>query len=181
VADQVQERNCGIVTDNVRAALARLAGQYPTKPFVVDSRVRIGEFGRLIIKPNLPEAQTAAGKSRLKAELQDELAIARHCGQILFEQNQQPIFITLGAQGILVVTETGLEHIPGIPVSGPIDIVGAGDSVMAGLMAGLCAGAAPAEAALIGNLAASITIQQIGTTGTASPEQLRHRLAEILS
>jgi hypothetical protein len=33
-----------------------------------------------------------------------------------------------------------------------------------------------AEAALVGNLVASITIQQIGTTGVASPEQLRDRL-----
>jgi hypothetical protein len=34
-------------------------------------------------------------------------------------------------------------------------------------------------AAAFGNLVASITIQQIGTTGTASPEQIRQRWHEI--
>ncbi|NJN93082.1 MAG: hypothetical protein HC875_02805 [Anaerolineales bacterium] len=82
----------------------------------------------------------------------------------------------LGARGILAVTEAGATHVPGVPVSGEIDVVGAGDSVMAGLVASLCAGATTAEAAFIGNMAASITIQQLGTTGTASREQLRQRL-----
>jgi hypothetical protein len=48
-----------------------------------------------------------------------------------------------------------------VPVSGEIDIVGAG--------------AEPSEAALLGNLVASITIQQIGTTGTATLAQVRER------
>ena len=65
-----------------------------------------------------------------------------------------------------------------VPVTGKIDIVGAGDSATAGLVSALCSGANPAEAAVIANLVASITIQQLGTTGTASPEQVRARLAE---
>jgi bifunctional ADP-heptose synthase (sugar kinase/adenylyltransferase) len=68
--------------------------------------------------------------------------------------------------------------IPGIP-AGEIDIVGAGDSVMAGLAATLCAGGTTKEAAFIGNVAASITIQQLGTTGTASREQLRQRFEKM--
>ena len=37
----------------------------------------------------------------------------------------------------------------------------------------LCSEAEPAEAALLGNIVASITIKQIGATGTASPAQVR--------
>jgi len=66
--------------------------------------------------------------------------------------------------------------VPGYRVSGPIDIVGAGDSVTAGTVMALCAGATLSEAALVGNLVASITIQQIGATGTATSQQLRDRL-----
>jgi len=55
----------------------------------------------------------------------------------------------------------GSEYIPAVPVSGPIDWVGAGDSVMAGMVPALCAGASLREAAIIGNLVASITIQLI--------------------
>lgn len=191
IADQVQERNCGVITDKVRAALARLAEQYPTKVFVADSRVRIGEFERVIIKPNMHEAREAVGGledwriGRLEGWKvgdyggDDGLAAARSYGRVLFAQNQKPVLVTLGAQGILVVTEEGFEHVRGIPVSGEIDVVGAGDSVMAGVVAGLSAGGTAAEAAFIGNMAASITIQQIGTTGTASREQLRQRYEEM--
>jgi sugar/nucleoside kinase (ribokinase family) len=108
----------------------------------------------------------------------EPLAMARACGQVLFERSQKPVFVTLGANGVLGVTEAGIEHVPGLPVAGEIDVVGAGDSVMAGLVAGLCAGSTAKEAAIIGNLAASITIQQLGTTGTASPQQLRQRLED---
>jgi len=193
IADQVQERNCGVITDAIRAALARLAKIYDTKPFAADSRVRIGEFEGVIVKPNLPEARAATlalnaqPESRLKSGLHgsaqdpvdEDLFVAKRCGATLFQKNQQPVFVTLGERGILVVDETGTEHIPGIPASGEIDIVGAGDSVMAGLAAGLSAGGTAKEAAFLGNLAASITIQQLGTTGTASRQQLHRRFYEL--
>ena len=41
----------------------------------------------------------------------------------------------------------------------------------------LAAGATLPEAALVGNLVASITVQQLATTGTARPEELLPRLA----
>lgn len=181
IADQVQERNCGVITDGVRAALARLAEAYPTKIFAADSRVRIGEFEQVTVKPNLDEARAATAESGLQSGFQNEvpLVVARTCGRALFEKNKKPVFVTLGGQGILVVTEQGDEHMPGIPVTGEIDIVGAGDSVMAGLTAALCAGGTAKEAAFIGNMAASITIQQLGTTGIASREQLRRRFEEV--
>jgi len=75
--------------------------------------------------------------------------------------------------------ETGATHLPAAKVDGPIDIVGAGDSTTAGIVSALCAGATHLEAGLIGNLVASITIQQIGTTGTATPEQIIARHADV--
>jgi sugar/nucleoside kinase (ribokinase family) len=71
--------------------------------------------------------------------------------------------------------------VPGIRVPPPIDVVGAGDSVMAGIVSALCCGATPVEAATVGNLVASITVQQIGTTGTATREQVRERNREVKS
>lgn len=182
IADQVQERNCGVITDRVREALVELARSY-AQPFLVDSRMRIDQFARMMIKPNLQEAQT--GVQRLNLVETDSLAagdpirLAEICGMALFQKNQKPVFVTLGAEGILVVTEAGSNHISGITVDGEIDIVGAGDSVMAGLAAGLAAGGTEKEAAFLGNLAASITVQQLGTTGTASRPQLRHQFRKI--
>ena len=53
---------------------------------------------------------------------------------------------------------------------------GAGDSVSAGAVLALAAHATHSEAALIGNLVASITVQQLNQTGTARPEQLLSQL-----
>ena len=65
---------------------------------------------------------------------------------------------------------------PAVRVEGPIDPTGAGDSATAGAVLALCAGATLQEAALVANLVASITIQQLATTGTATPGQLGPRL-----
>ena len=72
-------------------------------------------------------------------------------------------------------------YVPAYPVHGLIDIVGAGDSTNAGIACALVAGAGLEAAAAFGNLVASITIQQLGTTGTASPEQVRQRWREVRS
>ncbi|MCC6447013.1 MAG: carbohydrate kinase, partial [Armatimonadetes bacterium] len=100
-------------------------------------------------------------------------------GRRLFERCGKPAFVTLGPEGILVFDRQGIARAPGVRVEGEIDIVGAGDSATAGIVTALCAGASPAEAALVGNLVASITIQQIGTTGTATREEALARLEAI--
>ena len=85
----------------------------------------------------------------------------------------------MGEQGILVTEPVqSPQLVPGIPVTGPVDIVGAGDAATSGIVTSLLAGATPFEAAAVGNLVASITVQQLGTTGTASPEQVRSRWQE---
>ncbi len=50
-----------------------------------------------------------------------------------------------------------------------------------GAVLALCAGATLPEAALVGNLVASITIQQIGTTGVAQPLQLQEAFSRWAS
>jgi len=172
VADQVPEANCGVITDRVRVETGELALRHPGVVFAADSRTRIGLFQHVIVKPNAREA-TLAVRPGWSGEIKPELA--RESGAELFRRNRKPVFLTIGAQGILLFTEAGCEHIPAVPVSGEIDIVGAGDSVMAGIVSALCSGAEPSEAALLGNLVASITIQQIGTTGTATPAQVREQ------
>jgi sugar/nucleoside kinase (ribokinase family) len=63
-----------------------------------------------------------------------------------------------------------------VRVPEPTDPTGAGDSATAGAVLAICAGASPTEAALVANLVASITVQQLAVTGTASPDQLGPRL-----
>lgn len=173
VMDQVQERNCGVITDAVRGELASLAAEHPDTLFFADSRTRIGEFRGVLVKANREEAQGAVHSERGSGP-HDLSAAARS----LARRNGRPVVITLGPDGILCADDRSVHRLPGLRVSDPIDIVGAGDSVSAGVVSALCAGADLPRAALVGLLASSITIQQIGTTGTASPDQILSRFTE---
>jgi len=169
IVDQVQERNCGVVTDRVREELTRLAREYPEKIFIADSRERIGLFRDVILKPNRREAALAVGGDPERKAVRDEV---RHWGEELQRRSGRPVFITAAEEGIYLFTAEGFQHVPAVPVEGPIDPVGAGDSVTAGLLASLCTGASLVEAATLANLVAAVTIRQLGTTGTASPDQV---------
>lgn len=160
IVDQVQESNCGVITNRVRAEIVALAREYRQKIFVVESRERIGLFSDVIVQANAREARHATGWQDLEA-----------CGERLSANNRAAL-ITVGADGILVFDENGCARAPGVHIEGEIDTVGAGDSVCAGVTAALCAGASLFEAAEVGNLVAAVTIQQIGVTGTATPAQV---------
>ena len=71
-----------------------------------------------------------------------------------------------------------VRRVPTVQLSGEIDIVGAGDSAAAGIASALCGGASLAEAAVIGNIVASIAVKQLGTTGTATQQQVMVRFSE---
>jgi bifunctional ADP-heptose synthase (sugar kinase/adenylyltransferase) len=176
IADQVVERNWGVVTDGVRSALSDLAARLPGAVFFADSRRRINEFRGITTKPNRVELWSAMQpNSPLPAESDNAAVFA--AARELSTQTGRPVFVTLGPGGVAVVdpTKTAIEHSLGIPVSGPLDICGAGDSTTAGIVSALCCGCTPLQAARLGCLVASITIQQIGVTGTASPDQVRER------
>ena len=178
VVDQAGESNDGVISDRVRSVITELAIKYPDLIIAVDSRSRIGQFENVILKPNGREA-VLAFKSRITEKITFETV--KPFGYSLFEKTKKPVFVTLGEDGILVFLETGCEYVPAIAVEPPIDIVGAGDSCMAAIVASLSSRVEPVKAAFVGALAASITIQQIGTTGTASGCQIRRRFQEFES
>jgi len=196
VADQTEERNCGVITTRVRMELQRLSRAHPKKFFLVDSRMRIGEYRDVLVKPNEKEARRAAGateKMGAKAGQGTSLDSARHqIARKMAARVGRPVFMTLGEDGMLLAEpkasrngrdlevglQNGVRHMPAIKVKGPLDICGAGDSTTAGIVAALASGASLPEAAAVGQLVASITIQQLGTTGTATATQVLKRFRE---
>jgi rfaE bifunctional protein kinase chain/domain len=172
IMDQVEQENCGVVTDHVRQAIIESARANPRIHFWADSRRRIHEYTHVIIKPNQFEA---LGRNLPMPEDQvDQGALLAEVDK-LRAKVAAPVVITRGALG-MIVSDPEWTEVPGVRISGETDPTGAGDSVSAGTVAALCAGATLAEAAVVGNLVASITIQQLATTGTARPEQLPERL-----
>jgi bifunctional ADP-heptose synthase (sugar kinase/adenylyltransferase) len=171
--DQVQEPECGVITKGMREALAYLAASHPEVIWYGDSRTRVGEYRWLIVKGNREEACRAAHPESPVHEAEE----IGPCASALAGRVGCAAFVTVGEEGLVYATPDSFQRVPAIPVTGEMDIVGAGDSATAGIVAALCSGADPLEAALLGNLAASITIQQLGTTGTASQEQVKAQLA----
>ena len=173
VSDQVEEEDCGVVTTRVREALNALAEETEGVVFWVDSRRRIGAFRNMMVKPNGSEAIAAASEGAEPAPPEERTA--EWAAHLLRERTGRPVVVTLGSRGALVC-DRECAHVPGVCIEGPTDVTGAGDSATAAAVLALVSGASLVEAALVGNLAASITVQALGTTGTASREQLMDRL-----
>jgi sugar/nucleoside kinase (ribokinase family) len=57
------------------------------------------------------------------------------------------VVLTLGSEGVWVVTSGIVEHVPAVPVEGPVDPTGAGDTYSVAYLVGRVAGAEPVEAA----------------------------------
>lgn len=172
VADQVEQQDCGVVTRSVREALADRARRHGEVTFWADSRRRIRQFRNVIIKPNQFEAV-----GRDNPPPGDEVGLARLCEALLQLRVVigAPICATRGDKG-MIVTDPEMTLVPAVRVAGPIDPTGAGDSATAAVVLALACGATLPEAAAVGNLAASITVEQLATTGTARGDQLPERL-----
>jgi rfaE bifunctional protein kinase chain/domain len=163
--DQVPEPPCGVLTCRVKSALAELARASPEKIFIADSRTSIGDFAAVRIKTNQSELARHFGVGAAGCDV-PALALrwSRELGR--------DVFVTLGAGGIVAASGGRVTHLPGIPVPPPIDVVGAGDSVLASIAMALGAGAAAPEAAELGNLAGAVVVKKLGTTGTATVEEI---------
>ena len=95
----------------------------------------------------------------------------------LAKRHGQNCFVTLAQNGILSASPNGtIEHLPALPACGPIDIVGAGDAVTANLTAALASRSTLREALELANAAASTVIHKLGTTGTASVQEIKQLL-----
>jgi len=172
VLDQVEEDGCGVVTGRVVDALAERARRSTETIFWADSRRRIRQFRGVRIKVNQFEAAGRENPRPGDVVPLDELAPAM---ERLRAAAGAPVCVSRGPEGMLV-SDPEPTLVRGVPVEGPIDETGAGDSATAGAVLALAAEATLPEAALVGNLVASITIQQLATTGTARPGELPPRL-----
>lgn len=173
----LDQTNLGVLTDHLVKRLAELGEAEPDRLILADSRARVGQFRSVWLKPNQSECARAVG-NRLPEQASIEARTAA-----LARMTARPVFCTCGDKGMVLADPRSRNSAPvrvsAYPVAGPIDIVGAGDSTSAAIACAVAAGVSLVEAAAFGNLVASITIQQIGTTGTATPEQIRQRWHEV--
>ena len=170
--DQVDRPETGVLTPRVLAALDAVVQKNPRQLILADSRRTLRGYPPAVFKMNANELAVLTGVPT--AASVPELAKA---ASALAQQNRKPVFVTLSERGLLGVCADGkADLLPALPTRGEIDVVGAGDAVSANLAVALCVGASVREAIELANAAGSIVIHQLGTTGTASVEQLRRVL-----
>ena len=162
VLDQVDEPETGVVTKTLLQEIDEMAEGNST--IIGDSRRGLKNWPAIDYKMNLSEfkklANTECGVKEAVSGLAKEKGIR--------------IFVTMAENGILGSDANGETHHQEAPLTrGKIDIVGAGDAVMANLAAALAASASPKEASQLANAAASVVIHKLGTTGTASTEEIK--------
>lgn len=162
VSDQMKY---GCVTPRVRERLCQMGREGMT--VIVDSRDRGRDYHHVTLKPNEIEASRAFGDGSVL-----DLDALSLLAEKIRGLNDRMTLMTLGGNGCFVADEAGVTQIPACPVEPPIDFCGAGDTFLAGFATMLAAGATPKQAAQIACLCSAVTIKKLGTTGTASPEEV---------
>ena len=138
------------------AELARLQG----KRFVLDSSgaaLKQTGLGVFLLKPSLRELADLTGRDICTQR--DEERAAR---QIVEEGRSEIVVLSLGAQGALLATGEGTERFAAIPVEAR-STVGAGDSMLAGVVLGLSRGLPLREAVRFGMAAGAAALLGSGT------------------
>jgi ribokinase len=108
------------------------------------------------VTPNETEAEALAGVP--VTNLDD----ARDCAKRLLDRGLPRVVITLGANGCLLATAGGMQHVPPFPVA-PVDTTGAGDAFTGSLASFLAEGCPEGEALSRANLYAALSTLAPGT------------------
>ena len=172
VLDQVDVAETGVVTKRLLQTIEESLSRVPALPIIADSRRGLRGFPPVILKMNARELGALTGM-RPDADLAEVERVASE----LARKQGRAVIVTLAERGMVGAGPDGfVERCPAFPRRGEIDIVGAGDSVTANLAVSLAGGATVGEAIQLASAAASIVIHQLGTTGTASVQEI----AELL-
>ncbi|MDX2098309.1 MAG: PfkB family carbohydrate kinase [Leptolyngbyaceae cyanobacterium bins.59] len=162
------------------APVIEAATQHPR--CIVDSQKGLQRYaGATLFTPNLPEAEAAVGYAIANITGKTDLASLSQAGQDLLNLTRaKQILITRGEDGMTLFDPTGTEHhIPAMNRTDVFDVTGAGDTVVAALTLALVAGGTYWEAAVLGNLAASIVVRQFGTS-TTHPNEMKIALKKLI-
>jgi len=161
----ISDYNYGAANPTIATAVRKAVGK--TVPILVDSRFRLSEFSEFTsATPNEDEVEQLLGiKHTDQASLEPA---AEHLRQQL---GYQALLVTRGANGMtLIEADAAPLHIDVVGSRQPVDVTGAGDTVIATYALALASGASFADAARLANLAGGIVVMKRGTAVVTSPE-----------
>ena len=154
IMDQMTEKNCGVITENIVNAIKEVARANPKLLIYADSRSKIRSFSEVIIKGNMHE---------LKPEECPKLNL----------MNKRPVILTKSERGAEIYDEGAVHKIEGINITGSVDVTGAGDMFTAAFVASYSLGLPIQRAGKLGVVASALSVMQLGTTGYVTAEDLK--------
>lgn len=158
----------GTLTKRVVDEAIKLANKY-NKIVVVDAQKDLGSYKNITsMTPNHPDTEKSVG-----FEVKTEMDLEKAGDKLLADTKAKAILITCGADGMFVAEpKKKYTKIPVFNKSEVFDVTGAGDTVTAVYTLALATGADFADAAIIGNIAASLVVRQFGCATTTIEELL---------
>ena len=169
----------GVITPRVLATITELVAKHSLLVFGdLQCSSQVGNVSKFkdfeLICPTEREARIAVGT-------QDE-GVEWVANALMNQTKSKNLVMKLGGQGFIAYeTETdgfiNRQHFPALSIN-PVDVSGAGDSLLAALSVGLCSNASLMESSAIGAGMAALAVQQIGNI-PISNQQLKNYLNKL--
>ncbi len=147
-------------TANLAAALAK----NKNIPLLVDSRFNLRGFANATTAtPNQEEVEQILGENFTEAD----------CIQLRENLGFEALLITRGSKGMLLIEKNKIpRQFEAVGAKEPLDVTGAGDTVIAAYALGLASGLSFADAANLANHAGGIVVMKKGTASVNAEELL---------
>lgn len=157
----ISDYNYGVAGAEI-TRLARQISQERKIPLLVDSRFRLKDFrGATSATPNQDEVEQILGKNFKESD----------CEKLCEELGFQSLLVTRGNLGIMLV-EKGKKpfYLEAVGSKEPVDVTGAGDTVIAVYSLALASGLSFARSAELANHAGGIVVMKKGTASVSLDE-----------
>ena len=162
----ISDYNYG-VADAEMASFTRDAAAARKIPVLADSRFRLADFvGFTSATPNQDEVEQQLGKEFTHLE---ELETASE--QLRERLGYRALLVTRGSHGMMLL-EAGVAavHLEAVGAREPVDVTGAGDTVMAAYTLALASDSSFPDAARLANYAGGLVVMKRGTASVTQEE-----------
>lgn len=159
----VSDYNYG-AADPLIAEVARQCAGERGIPIIVDSRFRLQKFpGADAATPNQEEAEQILGKD----------FTPESCAALREELRYRALLVTCGSKGMTLFEEGQTRRqLAAVGSKEPVDVTGAGDTVIGAFALGLASGLSFFDAASVANHAGGIVVMKRGTAAVTAAELL---------
>ncbi|MBX7173408.1 MAG: hypothetical protein K1X72_20740 [Pyrinomonadaceae bacterium] len=162
ISDYSFNPDLGVVNDEIAQLAIKIANEKKI-PVVLDSRFRLQNYhGVTSATPNQDEVEQILGKNFTESD----------CLKLVEKLGLQSLLVTRGNKGMLLIEKDKVPLIiEAVGSKEPVDVTGAGDTVIATYALSLASGMSFAESAAIANHSGGIVVMK-KRTATVSVEEL---------